>query len=214
MSGHPSGRRILAMRLGLTGSVLGVVVGLVQASLGSKIPDWTGDKREPVALGVLTVALALLAGLAAVRQSRTDRPLGRIACAVGLLGPGLLCLTTAGRLWYVPALLLVLAAVLTVESWRETVSALAADWWRVLLSVLAATQLLMAAGAGPLVMAVGAIGGVAILAGAWSRSARGLTLVLVGAVPFAVLTWTAVVPVLVAVEAAGLAVLLARRRLA
>jgi hypothetical protein len=201
----------------LAGSVLGVVVGLVQASWGSQIPDWTGDKREPVALGILTVALALLAGLAAVRQPGTDGPLGRAACAVGLVGPGLLGLTTAGRLWYLPAVALVAAGLVTVESRQATVAVLGANWWRVLLSVLAVTQLVMAAGAAPVPMAVGAIGGVALLIAAWLRTgarSRTWALVVVGAVPFAVVAWAAVVPVLVAVEALGLAAVISRRRAA
>ena len=99
-----------AAALGLTGSLLGVAAGLVQATLGARIPEWTGNKQAPVALGLLTVALSLLAALAAGLQYRTARSAGaRAACAAGLIVPGLLCLSTVGRLWYVPAALLIVA---------------------------------------------------------------------------------------------------------
>jgi hypothetical protein len=67
----------------------------------------------------------------------------------------------------------------------------------------------MAAGAAPALMAVGAAGGSCLIAAAWLRlSRRWLFAVLVaaGTLPFALLAWTAVVPVLLAVAAAALSV--------
>jgi hypothetical protein len=76
-------------------------------------------------------------------------------------------------------------------------------------------ELLMTAGAAPMLMIVGAVGGIALITAAWLRSAPGallVGLVVVGTVPFAALAWTAVVPVLLAVAAALIAVPVIRDR--
>ncbi|GAA1649084.1 hypothetical protein GCM10009744_45650 [Kribbella alba] len=203
--------------------MLGVAAGLGQVTFGARIPEWSGAKQAPTELGLLTVALSLIAGFSAILQRRTARPDGnnaltvgtRAACALGLIGPGLLCLTTVGRLWYLPAVALVTAGVLTVESWRLTVAVVAADWPRVLLCALGACQLLMAAGAAPAPMLAGAIGGLALIVAAWLRTpSRAMTwgLVFLGTVPFAVLAWTAIVPLLITVEAIAVAATIPRRR--
>lgn len=220
MSGHPvgtsrqsrEGRHGVAARLGLAGSALGLLAGLIQATAGSRIPEWTGAKLAPGSLGLLTVALSLLAGLAAARQDRALTVGPRAACALGLLVPGLLCFSTVGRLWYLPGPLLVVAGILTVDSVRETAAAAARNWWRCLLGVLGATELLMAAGAAPVTLTVGAVGGVALLVAATIvRTRRVLAaLLVVGTVPFAALAWTAVVPILLLLLAAALAVPLIR----
>ena len=204
MSTVPSRRVRPAFGMGLAGAVLGIGAGLTQVLIGSRIPDWSGAKQAPIPLGLLTVVLSLVALLAAARQRDPDLSvLARAACAVGLVGPALVCLTTVGRLWYAPAVLLGVAGVLTIHSWRRTGAAVAAEWFRVLLSALAVCQLLMAAGSPPLTAAVGAASGVVLLLAAWLRAPRGVTwaLLALGTVPFAVLTWTAVVPVVLTVVA-------------
>jgi hypothetical protein len=201
-------RRLVA-RLGVAGAGLGVAAGAVQATVGGRIPEWTGAKAAPVPLGLLTVALSALAAFAAVRQLRPGLSLrARAAYALGLAIPGLLCLTTVGRLWYLPAVLLVTAAVLCVERWSDTAAVLGRDRYRVLLSALGGCELLMAAGATPGGMAVGGVGGSALIAAAWAfRTPRGVAAALVvGTLPFALVGWTVVVPVLVAVMAVALAV--------
>lgn len=207
-------RRRLAAGLGVTGGLFGVAAGLIQAIVGERVPQWSGAKQAPVALGLLTVALSLVAVLAAARQ-RTDLSVrARAACAVGLVGPGLLCLSTVGRLWYLPAALLLPAGVLTVDSWRATVAALAPDRWRILLSALGGCVLLMSAGAAPVPMVIGAVGGVCLVAAAWldhQPSWRIWALVVVGAIPFAAVAWTSIVALLVAVEAFAVAALVTRR---
>ena len=203
-----------SVRVGTVGAVLGVVAGLVQAVAGSAIPEWTGAKLATVPLGLLTVALSVLAGLAARRQGRPGlTTLGRAGCALGLVGPGLLGLSTVGRLWYVPAVLLVVAGVLTIDSWRRTAAALGRSWYRVLLSALGAAELLMAAGASVPLMVVGGIGGLALITAAWlptPRTGVAVGLVVLGTVPFAVLGWAAVVPLLLTALAALLTVLVLR----
>lgn len=207
----PSGHRLRwAAGLGLAGSGLGLLAGVVQASAGSRIPEWTGAKASPVALGLLTVALSVAAGWAALRQRDPNLSVaGRAACALALAGPGLLCLSTAGRLWYPAALLLVLAATMTIDSWPDTARVLAANWLRILLGTLGGCQLLMAAGAPPALALVGAVGGVSLIIAAGWRSASRLViggLLVVGILPFAVLAWAAIGPPFVALTAALIAI--------
>jgi hypothetical protein len=157
----------------------------------------------------LTVALAVLAGLAAVRQASSGIGVGsRAACALALLVPGLLCLTTVGRLWYVPGPILLVAGTLCIRSWKSTASVIARNWARCLLSALGAGELLMAAGAAPAVMAVGAVGGLALITASWLPTSRRpvvVGLLAVGTVPFAALAWTAIAPILLLVSAAAVA---------
>lgn len=197
-----------AATLGLTGGILGVVAGAVQAAAGPRIPQWTGDKASPVALGLLTIGLSVLAGIAAVVQRHPGLSVrARAAAAVGLAVPALLGLSTVGRLWYLPAVLLLLAAAVSIDSWKDTAAAVARDWLRILLSALGLFEILMAARATPVLMATGIIGGIALVAAAWQRTAgRAVGFVVLGTVPFAALAWTAVVPVLLALTAAVLAV--------
>jgi hypothetical protein len=209
------GRHRTAAILGVVGALLGVVAGTVQATVGSQIPQWTGAKASPVALGLLTIGLSLLAGWAALRQ-RTGglSAWARTACALALIGPGLLCLSTVGRLWYPSAILMVVAGIMTIDSWPDTVRAFAADWLRVLLTALGGFEILMAAGASPVLMAVGAVGGVTLIAAAWYRTARRgvlVCMIVAGTVPFAALAWTGIVPVLLAAVAIVVAIPVVRQ---
>lgn len=104
----------LGQRLGFAGGILGVVAGAVQWAFGSDIPEWTGNKLHTVQLGIITVALSLMA-LAALRHAARHPgapPRLRLVLALGVLAPAGICFTTVGRLWYVPGLLLALAAAL------------------------------------------------------------------------------------------------------
>jgi hypothetical protein len=209
MNARAARRRRLATRLGLAGAVIGVAAGLTQATAGERIPQWTGAKQSPLALGLLTVVLSLIAGLAAVRQHRAGLSAGaRAACALGLAGPALLCLSTVGRLWYLPGFLLLAAGALTIDGRRETAATLTAHWWRILLGALGGCELLMSAGAAPAPMVAGALGGTALVAAAWLGSQprwRSWALVAVGTIPFAALAWVSVVPLLLTAEAFAIA---------
>ena len=209
-------RRRWATGLGIAGGMLGIAAGAVQASAGSRIPEWTGAKQSPVALGLLTVGLSALAVLAALRQRDPALSVrARAACALGLGGPALLCLSTAGRLWYLPCILLLAAGASTVDGWRQTAGAIARDWTRILLSALGGFEILMAAGAAPAVLVVGVAGGSCLIVAAWLPPRRRWplpVLLVVGTVPFTLLAWTALVPVLLAVAAAALAVPVLRAR--
>ena len=213
MSTGPTVRHRAVARLGITGSALGVIAGTVQALIGSRIPEWTGAKQDPGSLGLLTIALSLLAGYAAHRQARPNTTVkSRAAYAAALLIPGLLCFSTVGRLWYLPGPLLLAAALISIDSLRDTSTLITRNWLRCLLALLGAAELLMAAGAAPVLMAVGAVGGVALIAAASVARSRAslVALTVLGTVPFTLLAWTAVVPVLLLLAAAAIAVPLTR----
>jgi hypothetical protein len=195
--------------LGAAGAVLGVGAGIVQVTVGEQIPQWSGAKSAPVALGLLTIGLSLLAGWAAIAQRRSASVPGRAGYGLALLGPGLLCLSTVGGLWYLPALLLVSSGMLTVEHWRATGRSLVEDGFRILVSVLGGCQILMATGGSGYVLLVGAVGGLVVMVAAWFRSLSRpvlIGLLIIGTVPFAVLGWTAVVPVLLTLVAGVVAI--------
>jgi hypothetical protein len=216
MSTGPTVRHRAAASLGITGSVIGVIAGTVQALVGARIPEWTGAKQEPGSLGLLTIAFSLLAGYAAFRQARPNTTVKfRAAYAAALLLPGLLCFSTVGRLWYLPGLLLLAAGLFSIDSIRETWMLLARNWLRCLLGLLGTAELLMAAGAAPVLLAVGAVGGVALIAAATVARSRAslVALVVLGTVPFRLLAWTAVIPVLLLLAAAAIAVPLTRHAL-
>lgn len=194
----------MATRLGLWGAALGVVAGVVQVTVGARIPAWTGAKASPVALGVLTIVLSVLAGGCAIGLSRTAStdPARRLALAIGLLVPAGLCFSTVGRLWFLPGPLLLGSAglALAAGSGRDFIDVLRSHWSAGLVSALGAWELLMAASATPSTALVGAVGGLALMLAPWttarSRSMAG-ALLIIGAVPFAVLTYWSVVPIVV-----------------
>lgn len=203
-----SQRRALATRVGSTGAALGLLAGLVQAVAGTHVPAWTGDKADPLPLGLLTVGLSALALLAAA--GLTAAPGRRAATAVGLLVPGLLCFTTVGRLWFVPGALLLAAFALVLASGgvAELVAAARVRWLSVLVSALGAAEVLLAVTAAPRSTAlVGVLGGLLLAAAPWLTGPAGrrrLLLAALGTVPFAVLAWTSLLAPLVAVLGLGL----------
>jgi hypothetical protein len=213
MSTGPAVRHRVAASLGIAGGALGLIAGTVQALVGARIPEWTGAKQAPGSLGLLTIALSVLAGCAAHRQARVATSVGsRAACLAALLLAGLLCFSTVGRLWYLPGPLLLAASSLSIDSVRDTAALISRNWLRCLLALLAAAELLMAAGAAPVLLAVGALGGVALLVGTVARSRASLiTLVVVGTLPFTLLAWTAVIPIFLLLAAAAIAAPLTRR---
>jgi hypothetical protein len=87
----------------------------------------------------------------------------------------------------------------------RTTSSLSVRWMSVLVSLLGAFEVLMAFGAGSdLIRVVGIVGGLALAAAPWAaRRVRAVTVVLlvVGTVPFAVLTLTSLVTPVLAIVA-------------
>lgn len=207
-----------AARLGLAGGALGVLAGGAQAVAGTAIPEWTGDKADPVALGLLTILLSVIAlGAASVlRRTQAPTPALQAVVAAGLVVPGALCISTVGRLWYLPGCLLLLAAGLALAAGgaRDVWTVIRTNWTRVLVSLLGAFVLLMAVSAGPVsTIVVGAVGGVALMAAPWvigQTRALGVVLLLIGTLPFALLTWWSVVTPLLAVLALAIGVTVIR----
>ena len=91
--------RSVGTALAAVGSALGVLAGIVQATVGSEIPGWTGAKTSPGALGLLTVVLSMIAGAgcATLRWARV-RTGARLAALAAIAVPGLVCFTTVRRL--------------------------------------------------------------------------------------------------------------------
>lgn len=168
----------VAAVLGLIGGSLGVIAGVVQATAGAHIPEWTGHKADPLALGIVT---ALFSGLsvfsaARLRATRSPSPACRVAVSVGMLVSGGLCFSTVGALWYLPGTLLLgaTALVLTSGYGRETRQ----------------------------VVAVGVLGGLTLLVAPWTPGVGlPVVLLLIGTLPFAALTWWGLVSPLLAVLA-------------
>jgi hypothetical protein len=141
---------------------------------------------------------------------------GRLVAVVALGLPALVCFTTVGRLWIVPGPLLLIGATLSIGSWSEAADLTRRNWTRVLLASLGGFEMLMAAGATPVVMAVGVAGGAALVAGAWAwagdhRTVLAGALIALGTVPFAALAWIALVPLLLLLVAVALATTLFRQ---
>ena len=219
-------RQDIAAALGTAGGALGLVAGLIQATSGAHIPTWTGAKANPLGLGLLTVLLSLiaLASAATLRRRETLTPGRHVSAVIGLLLPAGLCLSTVGRLWYLPGLLLVGAAgfAVTAGEGRELAAVVRVNWLPGLVGALGAFELLMAVSARPMiVLATGVMGGLALVAvplvavpGLELRFGSRIYVVLlvVGAVPFAMLTWWSVVTPLLAIFALAIGLASIRSR--
>jgi peptidoglycan/LPS O-acetylase OafA/YrhL len=75
------------------------------------MPDRTGDKMDTTGLGLATIGLSLVVGVALWRLLRAAMLWVRAVCPVVALACVVACFTTVGRLWYVPGPLLIVAAV-------------------------------------------------------------------------------------------------------
>jgi hypothetical protein len=198
--------RQLIGAIGAAGSTLGVVGGLVELTVGPSIRSWVGDKQDTTRLGVATLALAALALLAALMLRRPSAsPPARLAAAIGLLVPGLICFTTVGRLWYLPGAILVAAGAAALADLRKDTktvrAALDRNWAAILTAVLALFYVFLGAAALGLAGVLGIVGGVAVLAALALQKrlshALGLVILTVATLPFALLTWSSVaVPVI------------------
>jgi hypothetical protein len=202
--GHARARQDrLAGWLAVAGASLGLLAGLLELTIGPSIRDWVGNKQDTTRLGLTTMLLSAVALAAAgALRGRSHR---RVAIALGLLVPGLICFTTVGRLWYLPGALLLLAAALVVAGTprHELASAIDERHWRNgLLALCGAYYILLGATALGVVGVVGIVCGLlvwtAIGVAPHSRSGAAV-LLLVGALPFALLTWWSAVTPLIAI---------------
>ena len=188
---------------------MGVVVGLIELTLGPQIRSWVGNKQDTTRLGLATITLSAIALLAAAAWlRRTDaRPGPRLLIVIGLVGPGLICFTTVGRAWYLPGTLLLLAAAIAALDLRadatEVVETISRNWLAALTFVLAAFYIFLGATALGIAGLLGIIGGIAILVTLAMSSRVGprvtRLVLLAAALPFAALTWWSVVTPLLAI---------------
>ena len=77
--------------------------------LATGTTTWTGNKNDPVTLGIVTLILAAFLGLASIATTRATTTDRRLAIASAFLITAMLGLTTAGLVW-VPAAVAALAA--------------------------------------------------------------------------------------------------------
>jgi hypothetical protein len=204
-----------AGRLATVGGTIAIAVGVTQAAIGSRIPEWTGNKHQPVALGLLTIALGVSVLVAArtLRSSAAPGDETLTAITLWLAFVAAVCSTTVGRLWVIPGAFLIAATGVTFAAcgWYRFRSVVATHWLRGLLGLLGAFELLMAvSAASAITLAAGFIAGGALIAAAIMvrPGSKSMIAVLVAAtLPFAALTWwTVVTPLLTVVALAiGLA---------
>jgi len=203
---------MLAARLAAIGARIAVVAGVAQVTIGNRIPEWSGNKDQPVALGLLTIALGvsilLAARLLRAETAPSDERITGIALWLALVA--VLCSTTVGRLWVIPGSLITAAACVTLAAcgWHRFRSVVASHWLRGLLGMLGAFELLMAVSAASAVTkAAGLAAGAALIAAAIltrSGSRTMIALLVAATVPFAALTWWTVVTPLLTVVALSL----------
>ena len=103
-----------AVKFGLFGSTLGLLAGLIELTIGAQIRPWIGNKENPFVLGLVTLFLSAVAlgSIASARHAEFPTNDGKLAIFLGVFVPAVICLTTVGRLWYLPGSLLLTAAFL------------------------------------------------------------------------------------------------------
>lgn len=222
MSTRQNNFQHLAAPLGLAGAILGMLAGLVQVTVGTRIPEWTGAKDDSVALGALTFVLSAIAALAAswLRAHEQLTAQRRVAVVVAFIVPAVLCFTTVGRLWYLPGALLLAAcaSMPAAGNSRDLLAVVRRNWTRGLVSLLGAFVVLMAVSAAPaLTLSVGVGGGLAVMAAPWLDLRTNPVIVvamLMAALPFAILTWWSIASPLVAGLALTIGLTTVRRQAA
>ena len=194
---------------GTIGASLGLAAGLAELTVGPSIRSWVGSKADTTRLGLATLVLAglaLVAALALLRRPRASAPT-RLALAAGLLIPGLICFTTVGRLWSVPGVLLVGAGIVTLVDVRkersEVATTLGRNWTAVLSVVLGAFYVFLGATALGIAGILGIAGGLLVIGLVATQGKLSLPislpLLVLAALPFAVLTWWSVATPLIAI---------------
>jgi hypothetical protein len=199
----------IAGRSAAIGGGLGIAAGVAQTTIGRHIPDWSGNKAQPVALGLLTIALSASALATAGTLRATTKPGdgALTSIAIWLAAVAAVCASTVGRLWVIPGVLLLVAAGVTIAACgvRNVRAVVARNWLVGLLGVLGVFELVMAVSAPSVVTRVaGLLAGAALIAAALTATPgrRTLIAVLVAAtLPFVALTWWTIVTPAVTVVA-------------
>ena len=182
--------------LGFTAAAFTAIAGLIELGVGSN--SWTGDKNEPTTLGILTLVMAAIMAASGLVARRNPTVGSGLAAAAGMAIPGLIALTTAGRLAIPGAVVAVAAAGFAVADARSKGSirlAMSLAWPTALIAVLAVIYLAfgVAAGAIGILGIVGAAATIAALVVKRRSGIQAAALLVVGVVPFAVAVWWSVV---------------------
>jgi hypothetical protein len=137
----------LSFQLGVLGSSIGVVVGMIELSIGTQIRSWIGNKEKPFVLGMITIILSSMALLTFILYQKRDPQDNdrKLVIFLGVLLPTVICFTTVGKLWYLPGCLLVVALSLLAQDLFITPKTK-------LSSVVLATRSRLMAGTGGLVI--------------------------------------------------------------
>jgi hypothetical protein len=185
---------ILARDTGAVAGLLGGAAGILQLTAGTT--PWTGNKNDPVTLGIVTLVLAAVLGLAAIATTQATTTDRMLAITSTFLIAAILGLTTAGLAWVPAAVAALGAAGLAGRSaiWAGSVkAAIVRNWPPTLLVVLAAVYLALGLTAMGTAAMLGIAGSVAVLGAlaVRTRAPKVANWLLVGgAVPFAVLTYS------------------------
>jgi hypothetical protein len=199
----------LGAYLSAVGASLGIVAGLAELALGPHVRSWVGNKQDTTRLGLATITLSAIALLAAVTWFRRKdaSPGTRLLIVVGLIVPGVICFTTAGRAWYPPGAFLVIAAAIAAsdlrDDAREVAEAISRNWLAALTVVLGAFYVFLGATALGVAGLLGILGGIMIFT-VVATSSRipprvGQLVLFAAALPLAVLTWWSIVTPLLAI---------------
>ena len=176
---------------------LGAIAGVVQ--LTGAQPMLTGNKNDPITLGLVTLGLAVIMGIGALISGRMKSTGSSLSSSVALGLPALLGLTTAGLAWLPAAVLGLVAAYgeLRAAARQGSVWATLDEAWpSILLFVLATIYVALGVTESGWIGLIGLTGGLTVLASLTLRVSDrwvSIVLLLAGAIPFAVVTaWTGV----------------------
>lgn len=200
---------------GLVAAAVGLGAGLIHVVVGTA--TWTGNKSDPTTLGLLTVGLALVMGVAASRAPHASTTGEALLLAVGLALPALVGMTASGLAWTPAALSGLAAAGLAVAAARRMGPlgrVVTTNWSRVLLGVLAATYVALGITVSGIPGLLGVAGAIVVLLALRHRSrALAAGLLVLGALPFAVVTASSLVTPLTAMLIIVIGIMTTRRDL-
>lgn len=105
--------------IGILGSILGIIVGFIEFSIGSSIPELIGNKEDSITLGIVTMLLCTLALASNLHGYFKKEPSKNIIIAIiiGQLLPVVICFTTVGLLWFILGPILLLGIVFQIREY-------------------------------------------------------------------------------------------------
>jgi len=113
-----------AQLLGRWGSLLGLLAGIIELSIGSSILPLIGYKENPVVLGLITMLLSSIAYISVFSIHNDQDPSNdqKLLTLLGILVPAVVCFTTVGVLWFPPGTLLLSTSYLIYVKYWHTQS--------------------------------------------------------------------------------------------